>query len=82
MEGHSLTVEGCKRVTATEIISVDSFSDKQMVLTYSGGRIVISGSEMKIVAFSKTSGAFSAAGNILSVRYLLKGMGLKQRLFK
>ena len=36
---HSLNIEQCKRISATAIESVDSFSDKQIVLSYSGGRI-------------------------------------------
>ncbi len=82
MEGHNLTIEGCKRITATDIISVDSFSDKQIVLSYANGRIVVQGSGMKIVNFSKSSGAFSAAGDIYGARYLQKGTSLRQKLFK
>ena len=78
---HSINIEQCKRITATAIDSVDAFSDKQIILSYSAGRIVVAGSNMKIVAFSKTGGNFSAAGDITSVRYLSKEMGLK-RLFK
>lgn len=82
MEGHTLTIENLKRVSATEISSVDSFSDKQIILSYQGGRIVICGSDMKIVNFSKSTGAFSAAGNITSAKYLAKGISLRGRLFK
>ena len=78
---HSITIEQCKRVTATAIDSVDSFSDKQIVLSFSGGRIAVAGSGMKIVAFSKSGGNFAATGDITSVRYLSKGQGLK-KLFK
>ncbi len=82
MEGQNLTIEGCKRITATEITSVDSFSDKQIVLSYANGRIVVQGSGMKIVNFSKSTGAFSAAGEVYGARYIQKGSGLKQKLFK
>ena len=81
-EGHNLTIEQCKKISATQITSVDSFSPHQIVLSYSGGRIVVSGSGMKIVNFSKTSGAFAATGDIVSVRYAAKGIGFKSRLFK
>ena len=79
---HSLGIEQCKKITATAIESVDGFSDKQILLSYSGGRIIVLGSGMKIVNFSKTSGAFAATGDIASVRYAAKGTGLKSRLFK
>ena len=81
-QGQNLTIESCKRVSATEIVSVDSFSDKQIVLSYANGRIVVQGSGMKIVNFSKSTGAFSATGDIISARYIAKGMGLKQKLFR
>lgn len=73
MEGHSISVEQCKKVTATAVSSVDSFSDKQIVLSYEQGRIVVTGSGMKIINFSKTSGSFAATGNVNGVRYLQKG---------
>lgn len=79
---HSVNIEQCKRITATGIDSVDSFSDKQILLTYKDGRIAVTGSGMKIVNFSKTSGAFSATGEIYSVRYIAKGAGFAKRLFK
>lgn len=81
-EGHNLSIEQCKKVSATQISSVDSFSDRQIVLGYAGGRIVVNGSGMKIINFSKTSGAFCATGEITAVRYLKKGGSLKQKLFK
>ena len=81
-ETHTLSIEQCKRVTATQITSVDGFSDKQIILSYAGGRIVVSGNGMKIVNFSKTGGNFSAVGEIFSARYTGKAVGFKQKLFK
>ena len=79
---HSINIEQCKRITATAIDSVDAFSDKQIILSYGGGRIAVSGSGMKIINFSKTSGAFAATGDISAVRYMAKGLSLKGKLFK
>jgi len=81
-EQHILNVENCKRITATGIETVDAFSSTQLVLSYAGGKIVVSGSEMKITSFSKTNGQFSASGNIFGVKYSGKSTGLKQKLFK
>lgn len=81
-EGHNLSIEQCKRITATAILSVDAFSDKQIVLSYSGGRILVTGANMKIVNFSKTSGAFSATGDITCAKYMQKGGSFRQKLFK
>ena len=84
MEGtpHTVTIEECKKISATAIDSVDAFSDKQIILSYQRGRIVVNGSGMKIVNFSKTSGTFAATGEISGVRYIANGMGFKQKLFK
>lgn len=82
VEQHLLSIENCKRITATGIESVDSFSATQLVLSYSGGRIVVTGSEMKITSFSKTNGQFSASGTITGVKYSGKVASFKQRLFK
>ncbi len=79
---HSLGIEQCRKITATAIESVDSFSDKQIIMSYSAGRIAVAGNGMKIINFSKTSGAFAASGEIISVRYIGKGAGLKSKLFK
>lgn len=81
-EGHNLSIEQCKRISATAILSVDAFSDRQIVLAYAGGRIIVNGSGMKITNFSKTSGAFSATGEITGARYMQKGGSLRQKLFK
>lgn len=80
---HSLNVEQCKKLTATAIDSVDAFSDRQIILSFSGGRIAISGSGMKISGFLKSSGTFTATGTEISqVKYLPRGGGLKQKLFR
>lgn len=79
---HSLNIEQCKKITATAIESVDAFSEKQIILSYSSGRIAVTGSGMKIVNFSKTGGTFAATGEIQSVRYISKGLSLKSKLFK
>ncbi len=81
-EQHVLNIENCKRITASGIISVDNFSPSSLSLTYSGGRIIISGSELKITAFSKTNGQFTATGTVSGVKYAGKAVGLKQKLFK
>ena len=64
---HSVTIDDCKKFSATAIESVDSFSPSQIVLGYPGGRITVSGNGLKIVAFSKGSGAFSATGTVTGI---------------
>ena len=49
MEGvaHSVSIDECKRISASGIESVDAFSATQIVLSYSGGRIIVAGSGLK-----------------------------------
>ena len=82
VQPHTLNIEQCKKLSATGIDSVDAFSDKQIILSYPAGKIVVSGNGMKIAGFSKSSGSFSANCEITSVRYTGRGLGLKGRLFK
>lgn len=79
---HIVTIENRKRVTATKIESVDQFSPTQLVLSYSGGKIVIAGSSMKITSFSKSGGTLTADGTINGVKYQQKGVSLRQKLFR
>jgi hypothetical protein len=81
-EQHMLTVESCKKVTMSQITSVDAFSSNQLVLSFVGGRIIVTGSNLKIINFSKTTGAFSASGTVTQIKYAAKGEGLRHRLFK
>lgn len=81
-DGHILTVENRKRLSVTQVEAVESFSPTQLVLIYVGGKIVVTGSDMKITSFSKSSGSFSANGTITSVKYMQKGVGLRQKLFR
>lgn len=82
VQPHTLNIEQCKRLSATGIDSVDAFSDKQIILSYPAGRIVVSGNGMKIAGFSKSGGSFSATGEITAVRYTGRGLGIKGKLFK
>lgn len=81
-EGHNLTIEQFRRITATKIESVDSFSEKQIILTFDGGRILVTGDKLKIVNFSKTSGAFAASGVVTGAKYIPKGSSIRQKLFR
>ena len=81
-QGHIISIENRKRLTATQIEAVEAFSATQLVLSYAGGRIIVTGSDMKITQFSKSTGAFSANGLFAAVKYAQKGGSLKQRLFK
>lgn len=64
-----LTVEQGKRFTLTLVDSVDSFSDSCIALTVQGKKVVVAGTHLKILSFSKGNGNFSASGEVSSVKY-------------
>lgn len=51
-------------------------------MSYGGGRIIVTGGDLKITAFSKSNGNFSATGTVSCVKYAQKAVGLKQKLFR
>lgn len=79
---HSLNIEQQKIVTVTGVESVSSFSESQIALSLTGGsnKLYITGSGLKITGFSKTSGTFTATGQITGARY--GGKSLRSKLFK
>lgn len=77
---HTLQIDQRKKITMTGVESVQSFSPREIQLVVSGGKLVVTGSEMKVTAFSKASGDFAAVGKIDGVRYNAAG-GLK-KLFR
>ena len=77
-----LTVEQQKKLSLTGVESVDAFSDTEIRLTVAGKKMRIAGSGLKVLSFSKGSGAFSAIGEISLIRYGGAKGKFFQRLFK
>ncbi len=64
-----LTLEARRKLTMTNVESVDSFSDSVIVLTVEGQKVTISGSKLKILSFSQGGGNFSASGEVNIIKY-------------
>lgn len=79
---HSVSIEQRKKISATAIESVDAFSERQITLSFSGGRIIVTGSKLKIINFSRSSGAFAAIGDVEGVRYTGGATSLRRKLFR
>ena len=77
-----LTIEQQKKISLTGVESVDGFSETEIRLTVAGKRMRIVGSGLKVQAFSKGSGAFSAVGEVSLIRYGGAKGKFFQRLFK
>lgn len=63
------TLEGQKKLTMTNVESVDSFSDTVILLTVSGKKVTIAGEKLKILTFSQGNGSFAAVGEVHSVKF-------------
>ena len=74
----TVTIERKKSIHITAVDSVVSFSEVKIVLVLQGNeRLTIVGTGLKIVAFSKTNGAFLAEGTVTGVSYGGKGFSAK-----
>ena len=77
----TVTIERKKSIHITAVDSVVSFSEVKIVLILQGNeRLTIVGTGLKIVAFSKTNGAFLAEGTVTGVSY--GGQGFSAKFFR
>ena len=78
---HSVMLEQRKNLSVNGVESVSSFSEVKILLTLLGGeRMSVIGSGLKITGFSKTSGTFTAEGDVMGISY--GGKSLAARIFK
>ncbi len=78
---HSVQLEQKKNLTVSGVESVAAFSEVKIILALTGGgRMSVVGSGLKITAFSKTSGTFTAEGSVTGISY--GGKSVAARIFK
>ena len=78
---HSIIIEQRKNITVSAVESVVAFSEVKILLSLIGGeRMSILGSGLKITAFSKSSGSFTAEGIVTSISY--GGKSVVAKIFK
>ena len=78
---HTVLLEQKKNITINGVESVAAFSEVKIVLALvGGGKMQVTGIGLKITGFSKTSGNFTAEGEISSVSY--GGKSFAAKLFK
>ena len=78
---HSVIIEQRKNITINGVESVSAFSQVKILLSLLGGeKMQITGIGLKITGFSKSSGNFTAEGEICSVSY--GGKSFAAKLFK
>ena len=78
---HSICIEQRKNIAISGVESVSAFSEVKIMLTLIGGdKLQVIGSGLKIIGFSKTSGTFTAEGNVNGVQY--GGKSFAAKLFR
>ena len=78
---HSILLEQRKNLTVSGVESVTAFSEVKIILSLIGGeKMNVIGMNLKITGFSKTSGSFTAEGQITGISY--GGKSFVSKLFK
>lgn len=78
---HSVNIEQRKTITVSGVESVAAFSEVKIVLVLVGGeRMHVAGTNLKITAFSKVNGNFTAEGTVSGVSY--GGKSFASKLFR
>ncbi len=78
---HSIELDNRKRLNVSGVESVVAFSEARILLALTNGeKLQIIGADLKISAFSKTSGTFTADGTVTSISY--NGKSFVSKLFK
>ena len=78
----TLTLENRKHFTLSGVKSVDSFSSQAIKLTTDGGRVNVMGENLKVLSFSKQTGAFSAEGRVDAIRFSGAKTGIFKKVFR
>ena len=82
IENEVLTLENQKRIVLTSVLSVDGFSPENLKLTVNGKKVVITGNNIKITSFNKSSGDFRAEGDFVKISYEGKKIPVLKKIFK
>lgn len=80
-QNHQINIEQCKKITVSGVECVKAFSEVKIVLALlSGDRLHVAGMGLKITGFIKSSGVFTAEGNITGISY--GGKSFAAKLFR
>lgn len=72
MERHSVNIEGRQRLTVTDVCSLDTFDEGEVVITLSEGGIQIKGHQLHIHMLDLESGTAIVTGRIDEMTYIKK----------
>lgn len=79
---HGINMSDRKKASLTGVVRVDSSNETEISLTTCMGRLIVTGSELKIVKFDDNDGNLSFCGNIDCIKYAQAKVPLLKRIFK
>lgn len=77
-----LLLEEERRLSLTQVTSVDGFSEEIVKLTIRNKRAVIKGSNLKITQFDKGSGNCAIEGTIYQIIFMGEKKPIMKKIFK
>ena len=79
---HSVNMTDRKKAVMTGVAKVDGATDTEVELTTALGRLVVTGSQLKIAKYDDADGNLTLQGNIDSIKYAAAKTPLIKRIFK
>ena len=79
---HSVTMTDRKKAAMTGVSKVDSSDATEIVVTTCLGKLVVNGTELKIIKFDDADGNLTLCGNIDTLKYAQNKPPLLKRIFK
>ncbi|MBQ0099366.1 MAG: YabP/YqfC family sporulation protein [Firmicutes bacterium] len=77
-----MLLEEERKLSLTQVSSVDGFSEEILRLTIKNKKVVIKGSNLKITQFDKGSGNFCAEGNFYQIIFMGEKKPIMKKIFK
>lgn len=79
---HALTLENREKCVMTGISEVLSYSPGEIALASDGGRLTVTGENLKITKYNEHDGSLSFTGKVSAIRYDAKKVPVLKRIFK
>lgn len=81
-QSQSIAVTDRKKASLTGVIKVDGALPTAINLTTALGKLVVNGSDLKIIKFDESDGNLTLGGNIDGIKYAQVKAPLIKRIFK
>ena len=79
---HSVNMTDRKKAVMTGVAKVDGATETEIELTTALGRLLVTGTGLKIAKYDDTDGNLTLLGNIDSIKYAVAKTPLIKRIFK